>query len=659
MVVPWRAMDAASRRMRRGRGRCRPGRPSECSSPGPCSTAAPRERTARRRSERPRWSSRRASSSPGRSGRCHFRVSTCAGLAAAVAAAGLVAWSGLTIWWSIAGDRSWDALAKGIVVLAFGVVGLAASALPGRPLRTLALILAGVLGGVLVWALLGKVVPGLGPDDASRVARLKGSIGYWNALALLADAALGLGLWLVVAVRERFGRPAGALLLFGATLVILLTQSRAGVLAGVAVVALALVLSESRLEAALLGLLADRPGRGRRRRGRSRGPRSSRTAVPAPTASPTGRVSALLVVAGAAAVVAARRPSSPSRGSSRRRRRDVVRGLVGATALVAVLGLLGLVLSVGNPVTWAGDQLGGSGEVVNDPGRLGSLETNNRTVWWGEAWQVFRAHPAGRHGRADTFEIARKRFRDNAENVSEPHSVPLQLLADGGRAGASCSAIALVARARGSGSARAVRRLEPAKSARLRWGCSRSRSRSGSTRSSTTTSTSSPSRLRPPSSPRRFSARAGPRARSRSRWLVAGSRRRRGGRRGLGARGAGALDPRRRPRLPSGRRGGPRRGRRLGSARAEPQPALARSALRARHRRLAGGRRSGRGAALRAGDAAPAREPRHLVPARRLPPDSRSATSAAPTSRSTPPTRSIRAAACSRRRARSTSRGPR
>ena len=120
----------------------------------------------------------------------------------------------LTIWWSIAPDRSWDALAKGLVVLAFGVVGLAAAVVPGRPLRTLALLLAALLGVVLAWALLGKAVPALGPDDAGRVARLKGSIGYWNALALLADAALGLGLWLVVAFRDRLGRAAGPLLLF-------------------------------------------------------------------------------------------------------------------------------------------------------------------------------------------------------------------------------------------------------------------------------------------------------------------------------------------------------------------------------------------------------------------------------------------------------------
>ena len=176
------------------------------------------------------------------------------------AAVGLVVWTGLTVWWSIAGDRSFAALGKGIVLLAFGVVGLAASVLPGRPLRSVALVFAGALGALLCWSLLGKVVPALGPDDAGRVARLRGPIGYWNALALLADAALGLGLWLVATVRERGARPLGALLLYTATLTILLTQSRAGLVAGVAVVALALVLMATRVEAALFALLACVPG---------------------------------------------------------------------------------------------------------------------------------------------------------------------------------------------------------------------------------------------------------------------------------------------------------------------------------------------------------------------------------------------------------------
>ena len=352
-----------------------------------------------------------------------------AGVVAAAAATALVAWTGLSIWWSIAGDRSWNALANGIALLAFGVVGLAAGLLPGRPLRALALLLAVALGAVMGWALLGKAIPALGPDDAGRVARLKGSVGYWNALALLADASLGVGLWLLVSVRERFGRPAGALLLYAATLVILLTQSRAGLLAGVAVVALALWLSDRRVEAALLGLLATGPAVvvagwafTRPALVEDGGARASRVS--------DGRLLGVLLVVGAVVVLTLVLRVPVERLVSTHRR-DVVRGLVGAVVLVTVVGVLGLVASVGNPFTWAADQVTSTGEVANGSTHLGSLESNNRTVWWGEAWRIFRAHPAGGTG-ARTFEIARKPYRDDAANVTEPHSLPLQLLADTG-----------------------------------------------------------------------------------------------------------------------------------------------------------------------------------------------------------------------------------
>lgn len=380
-----------------------------------------------------------------------------AGTVAGAAVIALVAWTGLTVWWSIAGDRSWDALAKGIVLLAFGVVGLAAACLPGRrPLRSLALLLAALLGAVLLWALLGKAIPSLGPDDAGRVARLKGAVGYWNALALLAGAALGLGLWLVASVRDRFGRPSGALLLYAATLVILLTQSRAGLLAGLAVVALSLWLGERRVEAALQALLATGPAI------LVAGWAFTRPALVEDGGARADRVSdgALLglgIVIGAA-VVLALVALVPVERLVAGRRREVVRGLVGTVAVIAALGLAALVLSVGNPLTWAADQIEGSGAVVNDPGRFGSLETNNRTAWWGESWQIFRANPAGGTG-ARTFEIARKRVRDDARNVTEPHSVPLQLLSETGLPGLVLG-LAFVA-GLGLGLRATVGRLEP------------------------------------------------------------------------------------------------------------------------------------------------------------------------------------------------------
>jgi hypothetical protein len=355
-----------------------------------------------------------------------------AGLIAGVAAIALVAWAGVTVWWSIAGDRSWDAFAKGVVLLAFGVVGLAATSLPGRPVRTLALLVATALGAVLVWALLGKAIPAIGPDDASRVARLKGSIGYWNALALLADASAGLGLWLLASARDRFGRPAGALLLYAATLVILLTQSRAGLLAGLVVVAVGLALSESRVEAAVFAVLAAGLA------AVVAGWAFTRPALVDDGAVHSDRVSdgailGVLTLAGAG-IVLALVATVPVGRLVATRRREVVKGLLGAVVIVVAVGAIGLAVAVGNPFAWAGHQLSSPGEVTNGPNHLGSLETNNRTVWWGEAWQVFRAHPAGGTG-ARTFEIARKRVRTNAQNVSEPHSVPLQLLSDTGLPG--------------------------------------------------------------------------------------------------------------------------------------------------------------------------------------------------------------------------------
>jgi len=118
------------------------------------------------------------------------------------------------------------------------------------------------------------------------------------------------------------------------------------------------------------------------------------------------------------------------------RRRQVVRALVGGAALVGVVGAVGLVAAVGNPFTWAADQVSGDAgsEVSNDPSRFGTLNTNNRIAWWGEAWDVFRADPAGGSG-ANTFELARKPYREDARTVSQPHSVPLQLLADTGLVG--------------------------------------------------------------------------------------------------------------------------------------------------------------------------------------------------------------------------------
>src|SRR6478735_10540584 len=172
-------------------------------------------------------------------------------------AAALTAWAGVSITWSIAGDLSWEWLARGLVYGACLVLGVLAGALLGG-VRRVAGLTALVVAAALGWALLGVAIPSLFPDG-DRIARLREPVGYWNALALLADAAIAFGLWAAGAPRARW-RVAGSLLAYGGALAMLLTQSRAGVLGAVAVVVLWLVLSRERLPDALRLVVFAGPG---------------------------------------------------------------------------------------------------------------------------------------------------------------------------------------------------------------------------------------------------------------------------------------------------------------------------------------------------------------------------------------------------------------
>lgn len=335
--------------------------------------------------------------------------------------AALVAWTGASVSWSVAPDRSWDSTNRGLAYLAFLALGLAVGSLGPRALRTAAAGLALLTGLALVWALAGKAVPALFPDGA-RAARLRSPVGYWNGLALVADVAVPLGLW--AATRGR--RTAGALLVYAATVGVLLTSSRTGV--GVAVLAaLAWVgLARERVRGAVVALLAAAPGAAVAGWAFTR-PALVDDGQPLDARRGDGLRLALLLLAGAALVAALVRATDrplPARFG---------RVLAVSAAVAAAVALVGFVVAVGNPVAWAGEQFT-RGEAVNTPGRLASLSSNNRWQWWNEAWDVFLRDPAAGAG-AGAFEVARRRVRPNAVSVTEPHSVPLQLLADLGVVG--------------------------------------------------------------------------------------------------------------------------------------------------------------------------------------------------------------------------------
>lgn len=369
----------------------------------------------------------------------------------------LTLWIGATMGWSIVGERSWDAFNKAVAYCAFLGLGLVLAAV-GRQVaaRLAAATLSLVLGVTLAWALLTKLVPGLDPEG-DRVARLREPIGYWNTLALLADVAIVLGLWLATERGHRRAvRVSGALLVYVATLALLLTLSRAGVIVGVGVVVLWLVVGHERVQSGLVLIAASGPAVLIGAWAFTR-PAITEDVAARADREADGVVLGALVAVGALLVLGLvalglRRALG---GETRRR---VGRGLV---ALAAVL-----VLAVGTAAAVSAADATSSGrgcsEVVNDPSRLGSLDPNLRLCWWEEAIEVFQQHGVLGAG-AGTFEIARKRFRENAGVVTQPHSVPLQQLADAGVLGIGLFAALLLAG--GLVGVCALRRLEGAERA--------------------------------------------------------------------------------------------------------------------------------------------------------------------------------------------------
>jgi tetratricopeptide (TPR) repeat protein len=351
----------------------------------------------------------------------------------------LTVWIGVTMSWSIVGDRSWDAFNKAIAYCAFLGVGVVLTVV-GRQLgaRLAAWLLSVALGLTLAWALLAKAVPSLDPEG-DRVARLREPVEYWNALALLADVAIVLGLWLgSERGHRRAVRVLGALLVYVATLALMLTLSRAGVVVGVAVVLLWLLVGRERVASGLL-LLA------------SAGPAAlvgswafTRPALTEDVATRSDRVDdgavfGVLTLAGAAVVVllvAVALGRSLEEGTRRR----VGRALLLGAVVVALGAGAAASVSAADALTSGRD----CAEVVNDPSRLGSLDPNLRLCWWEEALDVY-AHHGFEGAGAGSFEIARKRFRNDARNVVQPHSVPLQHLADGGIVGFSLFALVVLA----------------------------------------------------------------------------------------------------------------------------------------------------------------------------------------------------------------------
>jgi hypothetical protein len=344
--------------------------------------------------------------------------------------AGLVLWAALTIVWSQEPAASWRFSNRVLAYLGFACVGVLAGGLVRRAPRVVAGSLAALLGGVFVWALAAKAVPSLYPDY-ERLARLRSPVGYWNALAVLGDVAVALGLWLASARDgHRWARVGGAGLLYLAGIGVLLTYSRFGIALAALVAAAWVVLAPDRIESlAAVGIAG----------GVALGVFAYALSLPGITDDGVTHaqrahdgwrfglvllIGALVVLAIAAALVRVR----VSAGF--RRTVDRVALWAGAAAAVAVVALL-VVFSgrVWHSFTNASDSIGQS------PGRLASASSSNRWTWWQEAWNAFLRHPGGGTG-GGTFDLTNQLHRASRFDIAtEPHSTPLQFLSETGIVG--------------------------------------------------------------------------------------------------------------------------------------------------------------------------------------------------------------------------------
>jgi hypothetical protein len=346
--------------------------------------------------------------------------------------AAFVAWNGISVIWSIEGDRSWAYFNRGLVYLALAVLGLWL----GPYVREWGYVLAGALALPLGWALLGKAIPALG--SSGRVARLSAPIGYWNALGLLFAMAVPLALWL--AARREHGhwlRATGVVYLYALVVGLLLTYSRGGVLAAGAAVVLWLLLGSPRVESAAALLLGGGAGLGVAVWAFSR-PGLSSDGQPHSVRAHDGAWFAVIFVLAALAVGA-----FAYLGSLAEERRPLTaarRALVGRVALgVLVAGVavaLVALVAESKPQGWFRDFTAQptDASLQGGPQHLANASSSSRWLWWKEAWRAWDAQPWRGTG-AGSFELTHRQLRTNNIVVTEPHNVPLQFLSETGLVG--------------------------------------------------------------------------------------------------------------------------------------------------------------------------------------------------------------------------------
>ena len=357
--------------------------------------------------------------------------------------AAFAVWCALSIGWSVTPDRSWQEANRALAYALVAALGIVAASCSRRAPERIAAGYLCVAVAVALYALGGKVVPGV-LDHAAQVARLRAPLQYWNALAAVCAWGVPIAVRIVTDTTRRTAWRLAALAAALVLAVVMgLTYSRGGLLALGAAVVVMTALGGARLRSLLvLGAVA---GAALPALGFAYGSDALTTnGAPLAARIHDGRAlgAVLLVVLAlllAAAWGAMRLEPRALRRWSPRASRRVWLGLAAVAAAGLVLAVAGVAASqggFGGSISHAWDSFAKVRQDRQfDPNRLVSTNSGNRWVWWSEAAGAWSDRPLRGWG-AGSFPVTHKLYRTNELPVSQPHNVPLQFLAETGLAGA-------------------------------------------------------------------------------------------------------------------------------------------------------------------------------------------------------------------------------
>jgi hypothetical protein len=356
----------------------------------------------------------------------------------------------LSIVWSIAPSDSWEETNRTLAYLAVFAGGVSLARL--IPNRWDALLHGLGLACVLIsgWALMTKVFPGWLAEDEV-YARLRAPFDYWNAVGLM--AALGVPPLLWLAARRSGHAAVNALAWPGLGILLttlMLSYSRGALLGLVLGLAAWFVLVPLRLRGAV-PLIAAIGGAALPVAWAFSQDELTGDRLPVEVRADGGTELGFVIVAMVAGLLIAGLVAGylTARRAPSQRARDLAgRGVLGALAALALIGLVSVATAPGGidgQVSKAWNQLTDpdAPTPANTPGRF-TAASSVRARYWGEAFDVHAESPWVGAG-AGAYATARTRFRTGPLEVRHAHGYIPQVLADLGWLGLAVSLAALAA----------------------------------------------------------------------------------------------------------------------------------------------------------------------------------------------------------------------